>query len=165
MRILKSYGGVLLVPGLALLYAAYALWELTTGLFQQATIIYTYVIAIPMVILAVVSLAGDLKARVKAEKGEEGEAAAGVEPIPPGGLRRLALVIAASLLLVVALPYVGYHIGFFVYVAFVLWAVDMRRPWVMLTIAAAMTAVVHVAFAGLLNQDLPLGPLEGLLGG
>jgi hypothetical protein len=169
MRFLKAHGGHLVVPSLALAYGLFALWEMTSGGFQEVTIIYTFVIALPMLALGALALAGDLRTRTDQiepteEEAFEEQTGGAVEPMAEGGMRRLVLVVGASFLLVLVLPWIGYHIGFFVYVIFVLWAVDMRRPGVMLTIGVIMTAVVHFVFAGLLSQDLPLGVLSGLLG-
>ncbi len=165
MRFLRNYWGHLLVPGLAFAYGAFALWELTTGQFREATIIYTYVIAIPMLILGVISLVVDLRRRDAAtgsEEQEAGERAGAEEPDAPGGARRVFWVVAASIVLILVLPYVGYVIGFFLYVLALLWAVELRNWVAAFIIAVIMTAVVHFVFAGLLGQDLPIGPLTFL---
>jgi len=165
VQFLKTYWGILLVPGLAIGYGIYALWELTTGQFREATIIYTYVIAVPMLILGAVSLAGDLMHPQAATAGgekEAGERSGEAEAGSPGGARRVILVVLASLILVLVLPYVGYLIGFFLYVLAVLWAVELRNWVASLIIAVVMAAVVHFVFAGLLGQDLPVGPLTFL---
>jgi hypothetical protein len=165
VRFLRNNWGYLLIPGLAFAYGAYALWELTTGPFREATIIYTYVIAIPMLILGAISLIGDLRrpgaAGDSAEK-EAGERTGAEESAAPGGPRRVFWVVVASIVLILALPYVGYVIGFFLYVLAVLWAVELRNWLAALIIAVIMTAVVHFVFAGLLGQDLPIGPLTFL---
>jgi hypothetical protein len=163
VQFLKTYWGILLVPVLALAYGAHALWELTTGPFQDATIIYTYVIAIPMLILGAISLAGDLRNPEKASQSEEA-AAGGDEPeeIVAGGGRRVTLVVLFSLVLILVLPFTGYLIGFFLYVPALLWAVELRHWPASLIIAVIMAAVVHFVFVGLLGQDLPVGPLTFL---
>ncbi len=169
MRVVKAYGGLMVVPVLAFAYAGYALWELTTGPFQQATIIYTYVIAIPMVLLGLIAVIGDILKPSAAMEGDgdgdegggdggEGEDLA----LARGGGRRVILVVLGSLALVIALPYLGYVIGFFLYVLFVLWAVELKNLVASLIIAVAMALVVHFVFAGLLSQDLPVGPLTFL---
>lgn len=161
MRVLKTYGGLLVVPGLAFAYAAYALWELTTGAFQQVTIIYTYVIAVPMLLLGATAAIGDLlkpsQAMESRDDGDEED-----RLLARGGARRVTLVVLASLALVLVLPYAGYLIGFFFYVGFVLWAVELRNYKASLIIAVAMALVVHFVFAGVLGQDLPVGPLTFL---
>ncbi len=167
MRIVRDYGGLLVVPLLAFAYAAYALWELTTGPFQQATIIYTYIIAVPMVILGLIAVIGDLlkPSKARAGDGDEGGADGGDgedRALARGGGRRVVLVVLASLALVIVLPYLGYVIGFFLYVLFVLWAIELKNLVAGLIIAVAMTLVVHFVFAGLLSQDLPVGPLTFL---
>lgn len=161
MRFFKTYGGILLIPGLAFAYGAYALWELTTGPFQNATIIYTYVIAGPMLILGAIALAGDLANPDKASTGAEKEASGEGEGGRGGG-RRVGLVVLASLALIISLPWVGYLIGFFLYVLAVLWAVELRNWVASLVIAVVMAAVVHFVFVVLLGQDLPVGPLTFL---
>lgn len=161
MRNMKFLAGPLVVPALALLYAAHAMWELSDGTYRHVTIIYTAVIVVPMVVFGIFAVGGDvLKALRPAARG----AVAEEEGMAPGSTRRLLLFIAASFVLVVALNHVGYLVGFFTYVCFVLWALNMRRPLPMLAIAAAVTAMVHFVFAGLLGQDLPLGFMAGWLG-
>lgn len=164
MRDIKVLAGQLVVPALALIYAIHALWELNDGSYQRVTIIYTTVIVIPMLILGAVAVGGDFL------RWRRGERAAGT-PKPedehvgiPGGTRRLVLFIGASFALVLALDYIGYLVGFFVYVCFVLWALEYRRVVPVLGIALAVTAMVHFVFAGLLGQDLPLGFMTGWLG-
>lgn len=167
MRIVRDYGGLLVVPALAFAYAAYALWELTTGPFHQVTIIYTYVIAVPMVLLGLIAVISDIlkpsEARVsEGDSGDSGDVKD--QALARGGGRRVILVVLASLALVIALPYLGYVIGFFLFVLFVLWAVELKNPVASLIIAVVMALVVHFVFAGLLSQDLPVGPLT-FLGG
>lgn len=163
MRNMKSLAGLLIVPALAVLYAAHAMWELSDGTYRRVTIIYTAIIAAPMVILGAFAVAGDL---LKALRPDAADVPAPVEEEAPapGSMRRLILFIAASLALVATLNQVGYLIGFFAYSCFVLWALDMRRPVPMLAIAVAIAAMVHFVFAGLLGQDLPLGLTAGWLG-
>lgn len=164
MRVLKAYGGLLVAPLLAFAYAGYALWELTTGPFQQATIIYTYVIAIPMVMLGLIAVIGDMLKPSEAMEGDGdgGEGEGEDKALAQGGGRRVILVVLGSLALVIALPYLGYLIGFFLYVVFVLWAIELRNLVATLVIAVVMALVVHFVFAGLLSQDLPVGPLTFL---
>ncbi|MEE8517301.1 MAG: tripartite tricarboxylate transporter TctB family protein [Alphaproteobacteria bacterium] len=164
MRVLKAYRGLLVVPLLAFAYAGYALWELTTGPFQEATIIYTYVIATPMVMLGLIAVISDILKPSKAMEGDGGEGEGEDKVLAQGGARRVILVVLASLALVIALPYLGYVIGFLLYILFVLWAIELRNLVASLIIAVAMALVVHFVFAGLLGQDLPVGPLT-FLGG
>ena len=164
MRVLKAYSGLLVVPLLAFAYAGYALWELTTGPFQEATIIYTYVIATPMVMLGLIAVISDILKPSKAMEGDGGEGEGEDKVLAQGGARRVILVVLASLALVIALPYLGYVIGFLLYILFVLWAIELRNLVASLIIAVAMALVVHFVFAGLLGQDLPVGPLT-FLGG
>ncbi len=160
MQFLKTYWGILLVPMLALAYGAHALWELTTGPFQNATIIYTYVIGVPMLILGAIAVAGDLrnpaKARVSQEtaaSGDDGEGSV------KGGGRRVALVVLCSLVLISVLSWVGYLIGFFLFVLAVMWAVQLKNWVASVIIAVIMAAVVHFIFVLVLGQDLPVGIL------
>ena len=163
MRFLKTYWGIFLVPALALAYGAHALWELTTGPFQHATIIYTYVIAVPMLILGAIALAGDLRNPAKAGQSEEAAASGDdAEGNVEGGGRRVMLVVLFSLALIFVLPFTGYLIGFFLYVPAVLWAVELRNWMASVIIAVIMAAVVHFVFVGVLGQDLPVGPLTFL---
>ncbi len=158
MPFLKTYWGILVVPMLALAYGAYALWELTTGPFQNATIIYTYVIAIPMLILGAIAVIGDIRKPSQAREGGGGDNGADDEDsTAEGGARRVTLVVLVSLALIVALPYLGYLIGFLIFVIAVLWAVGLKNWVASVIIAVIMVAVVHFVFVGLLGQDLPVG--------
>ena len=162
MRNMKSLAGMLIVPALAVLYAAHAIWELSDGTYYRVTIIYTAVIALPMLLLVVLAVGGDVLKALRPDAARAPEE--GAEGVTPGGMRRLLLFIAASLVLVVALNHVGYLIGFFAYACFVLWVLKMRRPVPMLAIAVAIIAMVHFVFAEVLGQDLPLGLMAGWLG-
>ena len=164
MRIFRDYGPILVVPALAFAYAAYALWELTTGLFQPVTIIYTYVIAVPMLMLGAIAVIGDILKPSEAMEGDGDGDGGDDEDLAraKGGARRVSLVVLGSLALVIALPYLGYLIGFFLFILFVLWAIELKNLVASLIIAVAMALVVHFVFAGLLGQDLPVGPLTFL---
>ncbi|MFT5538620.1 MAG: hypothetical protein ACI82H_000133 [Alphaproteobacteria bacterium] len=167
MRGLKSFAGQLVVPMLAFAYAGYVVWELNDGSFQRVTIVYSTVIAVPLVILGLIIVAGIFSkpARVSTQDGESGTETDEDDTSPtPGGTRRLMWVIGSSFVLVATLDWVGYLVGFFIYVIVVLWAMDMRRPATMVAISVAVTAVVHFVFAGLLGQDLPLGFMTGMMG-
>ncbi|MCZ6448218.1 MAG: tripartite tricarboxylate transporter TctB family protein [Alphaproteobacteria bacterium] len=160
MQFLKTTWGILLVPVLALAYGAHALWELTTGPFHNATIIYTYVIAIPMLILGAIAVAGDLRNPAKASEPAEAAASGDDrEDVVKGGGRRVALVVLISLALISVLSWVGYLIAFFLFVLAVLWAVELRNWVAGVVIAVIMTAVVHFIFVLVLGQDLPVGIL------
>ncbi len=160
MQFLKNYWGILLVPAMALAYGGHALWELTTGPFQNATIIYTYAIAIPMLVLGAIGVAGDIRNPVKARESEaSGASGDDQEGRIPGGGRRVALVLLLSLVLISVLPYVGYLIGFFLFVLAILWAVGLKNWLASIIIAVIMAAVVHFIFVILLGQDLPVGIL------
>jgi hypothetical protein len=121
------------------------------------------VIAIPMLILGAISVAGDLRNPKKARESEE-SVASGDDPDESvaGGGRRVVLVVLFSLALILVLPFTGYLIGFFLYVPALLWAVELRNWMASVIIAVIMAAVVHFVFVGLLGQDLPVGPLTFL---
>ena len=158
MQFVKTYWGIMLVPFLGLAYGSYALWELTTGPFQDATVIYTYAIAIPMLILGAIGVAGDLRKPSEArEAGVGGSGSEADADTVEGGGRRVTLVILVSTALILALPVVGYLVGFLIYVPAVLWAVGLKNWVASVIIAVVMAAVVHFVFVGLLGQDLPVG--------
>lgn len=158
MQFVKTYWGIFLVPFLGLAYGSYALWELTTGPFQDATKIYTYMIAIPMLILGAIGVAGDMRKPSQAREAGEGDSGSEADDgTVEGGVRRVTMVVLVSLALILALPWVGYLVGFFVYVFAVLWAVGLKNWVASVIIAVVMVAVVQIVFVGLLGQDLPVG--------
>jgi len=158
VQFVKSYWGIFVVPVLALAYGSYALWELTTGPFQDATKIYTYMIAIPMLILGAIGVAGDMRKPSEATEAGAGDSDSEADDgTVAGGVRRVTLVVLVSLALILALPWVGYLVGFFIYVLAVLWAVGLKNWVASVIIAVVMVAVVQIVFVGLLGQDLPVG--------
>jgi len=60
---------------------------------------------------------------------------------------------------------IGYFLGFFLFSALVLLANGIRSFITILAISAAGALMVHFIFVGILDLDLPLGILEGLIGG
>ncbi len=162
MKFSKDLAGALVVPGIAVIYALHSLWELTTGAYRPATVIYTYVIVVPLIFLAAIIV---VRAFLKGDPSEDIGGETEVERaavVWEGRGKRLFLVIAMTFALIATMTWVGYVFGFFIYVSSVLWIMNVREIKPILIIAVVMTMIVHFVFAIVLDQDLPQGVLEPL---
>ncbi len=160
MRFSKDLAGALVVPILTIAYALHAIWELNSGQFRDVTLTYTYAIAIPVLVFAVIIVArafiqGDPSTDIGGDTDAERAAV-----VWQGRGKRLALVIGLTFALILTMEWVGYVFGFFIYVALVMWVMDVRDIKPILIVALVMTAIVQFIFADILDQDLPQGVLE-----
>ena len=161
--------GALIVPALAIAYAMYAWWEQTEGAYREDTTQYMMVLIVPVLALAGIVILQSLfegwwKARRRNLEAEQRDEADAAQAPPPdrGRFLRPTLLIAASLLLVLAIDWLGYLIAFSLFVVAVLLAMGVRAPLRVAGIAVCTMIVVHVVFIEVLDQPLPRGLLESL---
>ena len=179
MNFTKKTWGALLFPAVAIGYATFALWEQLSGNYKEITTDYTLLLAVPILFLAgIISLkeifpvlgrvmilrflftdsSKELKESVGSEETVEAEAR-------PGGAFRVIALVGLAFILVVGMEEIGYLLGFFLFSALVLLANGIRSFITILAISAAGALMVHFIFVGVLDLDLPLGILEGFIGG
>ena len=163
--------GALVVPSLAIAYALYALWEQSEEFYREDTTQYMMVLIVPVLVLAGVvilqSLVEAWRTGQRAARGGNAEAEASGEADPPpdrGRYLRPGLLVAASVVLVLALDEVGYLVAFTLFVVAVLLAMGVRSRWRIAAITVCTMVVVHVVFIVILDQPLPRGWLEALSG-
>ena len=163
--------GALIVPLLAVAYALYAWWEQAEGAYREDTTQYMMVLIVPVLALAAMVMLQSLfegwrrarEERLRAGAPEEPDPArAAAAPADRGRFLRPALLIAASLVLVLAIDRLGYVISFSLFVVAVLLAMGVRAPLRVAAIAISTMVLVHVVFIEILDQPLPRGLLESL---
>ena len=168
---LRSFLGALIVPLLAVAYALYAWWEQSEGAYREDTTQYMMVLIVPVLALAAAVILQSLfegwrrarEERLRAAAPDESDAArAAAGPVDRGRILRPTLLIAASLLLVVSIDWLGYLVAFSVFVVAVLLAMGVRAPLRVAAIAVSTMVLVHVVFIEILDQPLPRGLLESL---
>ena len=167
---LRRLLGALIVPLLAVAYALYAWWEQTEGAYREDTTQYMMVLIVPALALAAMVILQSLfegwrrarEERLRAATSGEPDAARATTPADRGRFLRPALLIAASLLLVLAIEWLGYVISFSLFVVAVLLAMGVRAPLRVAAIAISTMVLVHVVFIEILDQPLPRGLLESL---
>ena len=161
--------GALIVPLLAVAYALYAWWEQAEGAYREDTTQYMMVLIVPVLALAAMVILQSLFEGWRRAREERLRAGAPEEPDPAratpadrGRFLRPTLLIAASLLLVLAIDRLGYVISFSLFVVAVLLAMGVRAPLRVAAIAISTMVLVHVVFIEILDQPLPRGLLESL---
>ncbi|MEE8140227.1 MAG: tripartite tricarboxylate transporter TctB family protein [Alphaproteobacteria bacterium] len=179
MNFTKKTWGALLFPAVAIGYAVFALWEQLSGNYKEITTDYTLLLAVPILFLAgIISLQEIFPAlgRVmilrslfaeppKALEDDAGREETVEAEARPGGAFRVVVLAGLAFILVVGMEEIGYFLGFFLFSALVLLANGIRSFITILAISAAGALMVHFIFVGILDLDLPLGILEGLIGG
>ena len=161
---LRSFLGALIVPLLAVAYALYARWEQAEGAYREDTTQYMMVLIVPVLALAAAVILQSLFEGWRRAREERLRAAAPTAAVPAdrGRILRPTLLIAASLLLVLAIDWLGYLVAFSVFVVAVLLAMGVRAPLRVAAIAISTMVLVHVVFIEILDQPLPRGLLESL---
>ena len=166
---LRSFLGALIVPLLAVAYALYAWWEQSEGAYREDTTQYMMVLIVPVLALAAMVMLQSLFEGWRRAREERQRAAAPEEPdaaraaaADRGRILRPTLLIAASLLLVISIDWLGYLVAFSVFVVAVLLAMGVRAPLRVAAIAISTMVLVHVVFIEILDQPLPRGLLESL---
>ena len=161
--------GALIVPLLAVAYALYAWWEQAEGAYREDTTQYMMVLIVPVLALAAAVILQSLfegwrrarEGRLQAGAPDEPDATRKA-PADRGRFLRPTLLIAASLLLVLAIDWLGYVVSFSLFVVLVLLAMGVRAPLRVAAIAISTMVLVHVVFIEILDQPLPRGLLETL---
>ena len=161
--------GALIVPLLAVAYALYAWWEQAEGTYREDTTQYMMVLIVPVLALAAAVILQSLfegwrrarEGRLQAGAPDEPDATRAA-PADRGRFLRPILLIAASLLLVLAIDWLGYLVSFSLFVVLVLLAMGVRAPLRVAAITLSTIVLVHVLFIEVLDQPLPHGLLGSL---
>ena len=161
--------GALIVPLLAVAYALYAWWEQAEGTYREDSIQYMMVLIVPVLALAATVILQSLfegwrrahGGRLQAGAPDEPDATRAA-PADQGRFLRPILLVAASLLLVLAIDWLGYVVSFSLFVVLVLLAMGVRAPLRVAAIALSTIVLVHVLFIEILDQPLPRGLLGWL---
>jgi Tripartite tricarboxylate transporter TctB family len=166
-------------PILAIAYTVYVLSEQLFGGYRASTVTYALVIGIPILLLAgaiIVSLyfkaerpeISEVRSTV-ATDATEPAAAVATKPAVPAASRgwlskgRMPLFLALTAAAIFSLPWIGYLIGFTAYLVLAMLLLGMRRPLVLVSVAASLVAIIHFVFVVWLGMDLPAGLTGGLL--
>lgn len=90
------------------------------------------------------------------------EKAETLNPADPGVCRSL-IVLAATLVYVVAMEFLGFLLSTVIFMLFMMYVLRLRNIVKMAAVSAATAVAVNFAFGHLLDIQLPLGVLENLL--
>jgi hypothetical protein len=154
--------GVFLIPLLSLLYVGYMVLEQYLGSYRASTVNYATGLGLVIAVLALSIIFGEIR------KGSAASTDAGPEQQQDAPLGHLftaksmgfLLLTAMFILLVEAL---GYILAFFPYLAVILWMLGFRPRYMILVVAAAITAFVHLFFVWGAGLQLPKGVLHAII--
>lgn len=153
----RSLGADLVIPGLALAFAAYFFVSIE-GLPWVAKA-NGVLIGGALAILCVLQVARTARAIFKS-KGRAGFASL----VAPREIfvKRVAMVgIAAAFIL--AMPWLGVTLALFLAMFVALYVMGVRRPLPLVLAPLACSAAVYAMFIVVLDAELPRGPIEHLL--
>lgn len=135
--------GELIVPIVSLVFTIYALFELIIADYRASIIYYTLGISIIIFICSIGIVLDTYKAKGKVK-----------ELIIN---KRMILFIIGISILVLLLEKIGYLIGFFIFIMFLLRLVGRTNIIKNIIFAIVTTAVLYFMFVSLLGMGLPKG--------
>lgn len=155
---LRRMWGELIVPALAIVYAAYAWWEQSSGSYRADTILYMQVLIVPVVGLALARIARSVYAAWRASRDGH------PQPRDPDTHNnegkhslRPVLFICASTALVFTIDWLGYLVAFALLVPTLLAAMGVRSLWRIVIVTAVTLLMLQFVFIELLDLPLPRG--------
>ncbi len=74
-----------------------------------------------------------------------------------GAVGTILLLMAFFALFVAAMPYLGFDVATFAFIAATLWLLGERRPWFILSLAFGISAGVSIAALTMLTFPIPMG--------
>ena len=149
-----SLGADLVVPLLALSFAAYFFWSITDLAWEAKA--NGVVIGVALVVLVVVQIAR-IAAAVAQGRGD-----LRTDPLwQPGDvlLKRLGMV-AVTVAFILLLQVLGLTLSLFLAMAVALWLMGVRRPSLVLGIAFGVAAAAYLLFIAVLDAGFPHGLIE-----
>lgn len=136
---------------IAFLYAlsAYFLWD--TQDFTEDSLMYPQGLAWLLIALTTLLLVTTLLKKIPAKPPQE-------ERVP----QKFAIIFAASVLYVFAVPYLGFILSSLLYSPATILLLGYKRKGMALVVSAATVAIVYVGFRMLLKVPLPTLSLFGI---
>jgi hypothetical protein len=154
----KSLGADLVIPALALAFAAYFFHSIQ-GLSWEAKS-NGVLIGTALVILIVVQVA-----RIAIEVAR-GRASLGFDALyrPRAAFgQRIALVLI-TVAFIATIKWLGVTLGIFLGLLASLWILGIRKPKVLFLVSFITAAAVYTLFIAVLDASFPHGPVENLIG-
>lgn len=142
----------LIFPTIAAAYAIYSLWGMYAGDYMDVTVKYSFVLAVPVLVLTFVVLVQELLPKKEEVKEEQ-------ETGSPIFNWRVVSVLFVTVMTPVLMPWLGYAPSFAALVICLMLISGIRKPVHLLCMAVAVVLVCHFLFVGLLDLALPVGEI------
>ena len=150
-------GADLVIPGLALAFAAYFLVSIADLAWEAKT--NGVLIGVLLIVLAAAQLA---RIALKVIRGE-GNLRADVLLLPRDVLVRRLGLVGITVVFIATLNWLGVTLGLLLAMFAALWVSGVRSRAALVWIPLAVAASVYLLFIALLQSDHPHGPLEFVL--
>ena len=150
-------GADLVIPGLALAFAAYFLVSIADLAWEAKT--NAVLIGVLLIVLAAAQLA---RIALKVIRGE-GNLRADVLLLRRDVLVRRLGLVGITVVFIATLNWLGVTLGLLLAMFAALWVSGVRSRAALVWIPLAVAASVYLLFIALLQSDLPHGPLEFVL--
>ena len=150
-------GADLVIPGLALAFAAYFLVSIADLAWEAKT--NGVLIGVLLIVLAAAQLA---RIALKVIRGE-GNLRADVLLLRRDVLVRRLGLVGITVVFIATLNWLGVTLGLLLAMFAALWVSGVRSRAALVWIPLAVAASVYLLFIALLQSDLPHGPLEFVL--
>jgi hypothetical protein len=150
-------GADLVIPGLALAFAAYFLVSIADLAWEAKT--NGVLIGVLLIVLVAAQLA---RIALKVIRGE-GNLRADVLLLPRDVLVRRLGLVGITVVFIATLHWLGVTLGLLLAMFAALWVSGVRSRAALVWIPLVVAASVYLLFIALLQSDLPHGPLEFVL--
>lgn len=161
----------LIFPAFALVVAGYLAAEQFFGNYRQMGSYFMYILALPIILLAVSQIFADIRAIRQERAAVDGDQAqAGEEgPLSDPALgwnadaTRVAVFLTTTIVAFLLLPFLGYLISFGLFLVGAFLLMGVRHPLTVFLLTAGTLIFVHLVFVEYLETRLPAGILKGLI--
>jgi hypothetical protein len=147
-------GADLVIPGLALAFAAYFFFSIADLAWEAKA--NGVVIGAILVILVLVQVCRIGSTIVR------GEAGFGMQALlnPRDALRKRIGMVLITLAFIATLQWLGVTLGILLALAASLWIMGVRSRMALVIVPLAIAAAMYLLFVALLQTDIPHGPIE-----
>lgn len=146
-------------PIFALFVSLYLVLEQYFGSYRASGSYYVYGLAAPVILFALTQLVEDVVGKdgvLRRDRGED----AGPMWDWNADHTRVAIFLAAAILCFLALPYLGYHLSFGLFLVTGFWLLNYRKPLTIGLLVIGTVLLIQFAFVQWLGTNLPKGLLK-----
>ncbi|MDP2739840.1 MAG: tripartite tricarboxylate transporter TctB family protein [Pseudorhodobacter sp.] len=136
-------------PAIALAYTGYMVGEQILKDFQNSTIAYALVLAVPIFLLGAVILVKEIRA------GQSGEIRGTI--VAAGTAWRTVGFLLLVILFILSFEPLGYALSFLIFTLASMLLLGVRSPVALVVTPVAMVAIVHFLFVRFLGMGFPPG--------